>query len=319
VLIVLLILLVGMSAMVSVMTYRQFKQEQSALAKPPLVQGSSARGASDRGASDQAASAKLTTVKKDPTPTPLSNRSAHSMKNSEPLRGKMTVRDASVSIILLFFVITCGVIRVHAEQCLSAVRNALEPSGGLACHHPAIFYLGNVLEKWMSQAGLAYHFAQAMFVFPVTLCAFFAWFYSDVCAMQGWAYSHILLYQGVALITGCLSGLVGIGGGLIFSPFFLLMDIEPSIAVATSSTAVLFTAASTSFQFFFTDRTVVSLMIIYSFVTLVSSYGGTYLVHFLQDKYLGRKSFITGIVACGVLLSAGFTAVKFSPNSGPIH
>jgi len=120
-------------------------------------------------------------------------------------------------------------------------------------------------------------------------------------------------------MTGCLSGLVGIGGGLIFSPFFLLMDIEPSIAVATSSTAVLFTAASTSFQFFFTDRTVVSLMIIYSSVTLVSSYGGTYLVHFLQDKYLGRKSFITGIVACGVLISAVFTAMKFNPNTGPIQ
>ncbi len=36
--------------------------------------------------------------------------------------------------------------------------------------------------------------------------------------------------------------------GLIFSPYFLLMGIEPATAVATSSTCVIFTSSSTTFQ-----------------------------------------------------------------------
>jgi len=293
---VLFVILMGMSGLLVVMTYNQFEQEQAALA--------------------HASSTHTSTLMKEPR---LSECSKHSIQTSELLQSNMMKRDVALSLVLLFVIITCGVIRVHAENCMAAMRNQLQPVPRLDCHHPATFYLGDALEKWMSQASIAKYFGQLLSVFPVALCAILACFYSDLCAIQGWTYSHIFKYQAVALITGILSGLVGIGGGLIFSPFFLLMDIEPSIAVATSSTAVLFTAASTFFQFFFTDRTVVSLMMIYSAVTLVSSYVGTWLIHFLQDKYLTRKSFITGIVACGVLLSTGFTAMKFSPNSGPIH
>jgi len=297
---VLFAILVGMSGLLVVMTYKQFKQEQAVLAR--------------------ASSTQTSTLMKEPDPGPhLSECSTHSIQASELLQSNMMKKDVAVSLVLLFFVITCGVIRVHAENCVAAMRNQLQPVPRLDCHHPATFYLGDALEKWMSQARIGKYFGQLLSVFPVALCAVLACFSSDLCALQGWTYGHIFKYQAVALITGILSGLVGIGGGLIFSPFFLLMDIEPSIAVATSSTAVLFTAASTFFQFFFTDRTVVSLMIIYSAVTLISSYIGTWLIHFLQDKHLTRKSFITGTVACGVLLSTVFTAIKFSPNSGPIH
>merc|ERR1719194_235944 len=104
--------------------------------------------------------------------------------------------------------------------------------------------------------------------------------------------------------TGCLAGLVGIGGGLIFSPFFLISGVEPAVAVATSSTCVIFTSSSTTLQYMLTDRIVMSLTVVYGIVNLAASYLGTSFVHFLQDTYGARKSYITMIVGSGVLISA---------------
>merc|ERR1719276_63545 len=119
-----------------------------------------------------------------------------------------------------------------------------------------------------------------------------------------------MCYHGMAIITGALAGLVGIGGGLIFAPFFLGMGVEPSIAVATSSTCVIFTSSSTTLQYLLTDRIVMTLALAYGIVNLVASYVGTSFVHWLQDNYGTRKSYITGIVGLGVAISAGLSVTK---------
>merc|ERR1740121_1789970 len=99
----------------------------------------------------------------------------------------------------------------------------------------------------------------------------------------------ILSYQVMAVSTGLLAGLVGVGGGLIFSPF-LVMGMDPSVAVATSSTCVLFTSSSTTIQYLFTDRAIMSLAFVYGMITLVASWMGTSLVHQLQDRFKGQQS-----------------------------
>ena len=81
--------------------------------------------------------------------------------------------------------------------------------------------------------------------------------------------------QGVALATGVLAGLVGVGGGLVLSPFFLITGMEPAMAVGTSATCVLFTSCSTTIQYVFTDRIIMSLAVVYGFVALAASYVGT--------------------------------------------
>merc|ERR1719199_788904 len=127
------------------------------------------------------------------------------------------------------------------------------------------------------------------------------------CLQEGWRLIDALAYSGMGVLTGCLAGLVGIGGGLIFSPFFLLMGVEPAVAVATSSTCVIFTSSSTTLQYLLTDRIVMTLALAYGVVNLVASYLGTSFVHWLQDNYGTRKSYITGIVAVGVAISAGLS------------
>lgn len=56
-----------------------------------------------------------------------------------------------------------------------------------------------------------------------------------------------LLYK--SYISGILSGLLGIGGGLIINPLLLEMGHSPLVASALSAFVVLFTSASTSTQF----------------------------------------------------------------------
>merc|ERR1719162_1112958 len=116
----------------------------------------------------------------------------------------------------------------------------------------------------------------------------------------------------MALVTGCFAGLVGIGGGLVFSPFMLWMGIDPSIAVATSSTCVIFTSSSTTMQFLFTDRIILTLAVIFGAVSTVASYVGTSAVHLLQEKYAARPSFITGIVSVGVIASVILSIYKLA-------
>merc|ERR1719183_2666770 len=102
-------------------------------------------------------------------------------------------------------------------------------------------------------------------------------------AKEGWNMREVALYQFMGVSTGCLAGLVGIGGGLIFSPFFLVLGIEPSVAVATSSTCVIFTSSSTTMQYLFTDRIMMCLTFLYGAVCVLASYLGTSLVHHLQE------------------------------------
>merc|ERR1719359_2613557 len=110
-------------------------------------------------------------------------------------------------------------------------------------------------------------------VVPICTCLAVMLHYSRVCvAKEGWSWRQVALYEGMGVTTGCLAGLVGIGGGLIFSPFFLVLGVEPHVAVATSSTCVIFTSSSTTLQYLLTDRIITSLAVVFGIVNLVASY-----------------------------------------------
>merc|ERR1719223_704143 len=99
-----------------------------------------------------------------------------------------------------------------------------------------------------------------MIIIPIWICLSIAMYYGyRVLQEDGWQLRQVMVYQSVAMLTGVLAGLVGIGGGLILSPFFLLYGVEPSIAVATSATCVIFTSSSTTFQYLLMDRIRIAL------------------------------------------------------------
>jgi uncharacterized membrane protein YfcA len=141
---------------------------------------------------------------------------------------------------------------------------------------------------------------------------------------RGWSVVHLAGYLSVAFFTGVAAGLVGVGGGLIFSPFFVIMGIDPAVAVGTSSFCVFFTSASTTFSYLFTDRIITTLALVFGLAVLPASFAGVALLQYLQT-IRRSKSTIMIVVALGVIASLFCTTLKLGFTiqnggaSGPIH
>ncbi|CAE7675804.1 unnamed protein product [Symbiodinium sp. CCMP2456] len=167
------------------------------------------------------------------------------------------------------------------------------------------------LHSWQSLCNHTALIQNLLLLLPISVCTSATLYNSYMCIGEECLLREdVVKYALMAAFTGCFAGLVGIGGGLIFSPFFLLMGVDPSVAVATSSTCVIFTSASTTFQYLLTGRIIMSLALFYGVCNLAASYCGTSLVLFLQEKFPGRRSIVSGIVTFAVLLSAGLVAAK---------
>lgn len=221
-----------------------------------------------------------------------------------------STEDIVMAGLLLFIVVASGVFRFHMHAC------AAEQSGNGAagsCQHPLLHHtFGGRMEVWMSDPTTAILLQRLVTSLPLWSCVFMSVYSGHlVHKAADWRMMDILSYQVMAVSTGLLAGLVGVGGGLIFSPFFLVMGMDPSVAVATSSTCVLFTSSSTTIQYLFTDRVIMSLALVYGLVCCAASWLGTSLVHELQDTFHGRRSYITLIVAAAVGLSAILSLGKF--------
>lgn len=225
------------------------------------------------------------------------------------MRNRMLWSDIGLSLGILFIVITFGVFRFHVGECVNAGFVAQSK----ICNHPVLFWLGQgTLESWMHSSAIPAIRVLTIAV-PLCLCVALQCYYARLLVKyEGWHPGDVVVYCVVSMFTGCLSGLVGIGGGLIFSPFFLLSGVHPSVAVATSSTCVIFTSASTSLQYLLTDRIIVSLTLVYGAVSLAASYLGTSFVHFLEERFWGRKSYVSLIVGLGVLVSTVLSIVKLA-------
>jgi uncharacterized membrane protein YfcA len=254
--------------------------------------------------------------------TPLIVSELKSQSGKKSMRNSLTTRDKLISLGVLLTVVICGVLRFHAGACELAVNHTgrgHRTSTWTTCHHPTVRVIGNSLESVMGGTEAHWVLSGALFV-PTILCLGVMVHYGSFAMInEGWSVGEVLKYEAMSVCTGCLAGLVGIGGGLIFSPFFLLMGVEPAVAVATSSTCVIFTSSSTTLQYLFTDRIVMTLALAYGIVNLVASYLGTSFVHWLQDNYGTRKSYITGIVAAGVAISAGLSVAKLFSSESMAH
>lgn len=185
------------------------------------------------------------------------------------------------------------------------------------CHHPVFQWLGkDTLQRWMHDDATADFLNVFSFACPVALSAVVVVHYNCVLiTKQGWRAREVMLYDGVSVATGVLAGLVGIGGGLIISPFLIVMNLEPSVAVATSSTCVIFTSSSTTLQYLLTDRIIMSLTIAYGLANLLASYAGTSLIHMIQEK-LSRRWYISSIVGAGVFLSTVLALTQMVRHQG---
>ncbi|CAD7935732.1 unnamed protein product [Amoebophrya sp. A25] len=129
-----------------------------------------------------------------------------------------------------------------------------------------------------------------------------------------------LVFPFVATFAGVCSGLFGIGGGLIFSPFFLYMQVDPTIAVATSASCVIFTSTSTTFQYLLLRRIIVPYAFLYGTISFLSAIVGLRFIQDVRKRFGERGNAITIlVVAFAVGLSAVAAIVKLGKTQYEHH
>jgi uncharacterized membrane protein YfcA len=220
------------------------------------------------------------------------------------------LRDVGVGIATLLVVVVSGVARYHFGACRRELEQGLESHRRDACNHlvPALLTWGR-LEGWMGNTLIADSVMALLLLIPIAVCFGLVAFYSYVAIREEcWKPCEVVKYEAMGLLAGFLSGLVGIGGGMIYSSFFLLMGVQQAVAIATASTCVMFTSSSTALQYLFTDRVIVTFALVYGLVSFVASYAGTWLMEVLQHKLGAKRSYASGIVAVG----AFFQCVAFA-------
>jgi len=227
------------------------------------------------------------------------------------IRGILLRGEGFGSFFLLILVILCGVFRRHSENCRSLLSEVDGPSLD-SCTRPIMtLFFGGSFCSWMAHPMLSQLLPALAIVIPACVCLLITFAYSCRLVMhEGWHPKEVCSYTVMAVFTGCFAGLVGIGGGLVFSPFMLCCGLHPAVAVATSSTCVIFTSSSTTMQYLLTDRIILSLALLYGVCSAVASYVGTSGVHMLQEKFHARQSYISGVVCLGVLGSVVLSVYK---------
>lgn len=208
---------------------------------------------------------------------------------------------------LLASVILGGVLHKHMLDC----HLALEAGTQVTCESALLnllfgtphHFLGGIHGMGMAAFPLVASGVCCVICFLITYMGFATRTYQEVTFES-------LRYSCVAFLTGVLAGLVGIGGGLIFSPFMVWSGVNPHVAVATSTFCVIFTSTSTTLQYALMGRIFFPLAVVYGVCNQFSSYFGTVYIHHVQDKYPLRKSYPTGIVLVAVMVSAALTLLK---------
>jgi len=247
---------------------------------------------------------------------PSEERSKNSIfqcKGAQGEQRQLSCVEVVGSFVLLLLVVVFGVFGHHARDCgsdLVGFAQALVPG---SCTVPIIkaFSPDAFLYNLMSQTHIARIVMLICIVVPSLACSAVAVFYSIRLTMyEGYSIGTVAMVSAVAFGAGGFAGLIGIGGGMVFSPFFLFIGLDPATAVATSATCIIFTSSSTTFQFLLTDRIALSLGLIYGLVNVAASYIGTRLVHILNDRFGAKKFIISGIVCLGLLWSIGLTVYK---------
>ncbi|OEL38482.1 hypothetical protein BAE44_0000498 [Dichanthelium oligosanthes] len=117
-----------------------------------------------------------------------------------------------------------------------------------------------------------------------------------------------LTFPLAAFVTGALSGLFGIGGGLLLNPVLLQIGINPQTAAATSSFMVLFCASMSMVQFILLGMKGIGQASVYAAICFVASVVGVVVIE-RAIRTFGRVSLIVFLVTAIMALSTVIVTV----------
>ena len=129
--------------------------------------------------------------------------------------------------------------------------------------------------------------AVVVILYAIPICACIAvtiWFTRTASSANPSFSLESFTYVIIGFIGGVISGLFGIGGGLLYAPFLLHKGVEPAVAVAVSSTIVLFASVSAAFQYIFLDRVAIVVGLVLSIFTVMAGFIAVWLIRFIAKK-----------------------------------
>ncbi|GAM21323.1 hypothetical protein SAMD00019534_044980 [Acytostelium subglobosum LB1] len=112
----------------------------------------------------------------------------------------------------------------------------------------------------------------------------------------------IILLAGLSVLAGVLASLLGIGGGMIKGPVLLAMGLSPDIVAATSSFMILFTSASSAFQYILLGKLALDYGLVYYLIGFAACFVGTQTLIWVVKKYK-RRSYIVFLISCIIVIS----------------
>lgn len=206
-------------------------------------------------------------------------------------------------VLLLTLVVCCGILRELTEKCHDAAFYLGWHAELEHCQHPVlkIAFFGEIRGDWFQER--SNYITAICAAAPVLACMAYGGV-ANIQAKSKMSQTRIAIIQLVLFSLGLLGSLTGIGGGVVLSPFFLLLGHEVRQAVASSMTCVIFISASSALQYALTNRVRMALAVVYGCINIVGSCAGAYAMY-----RMARSSIV--MVLIGILVGSSFV-IAFS-------
>lgn len=159
---------------------------------------------------------------------------------------------------------------------------------GLTCKDSTYNILLGVQFAWVLGFGLTFGF-KAVRETEQKKAVNYPWQQGDV----HWTTSKMLYYCGGVLFSGILTGLFGLGGGMLQGPLLLHLGMDPRVSTATTGTMIILTASSLAIMYVVVGYTPWQYFVYFFTICLL----GSYFMKSAIDAYAHRTGKFSTLVA----------------------
>jgi uncharacterized membrane protein YfcA len=117
-----------------------------------------------------------------------------------------------------------------------------------------------------------------------------------------WNKKKVIIFSVFSSFVGFVSTFLGIGGGMLISPFLIQMNILPEVISATNSVSTFFSSFISSIQYINSGKILLNYSIISIIISSISSFIGLKLSFYIINKFK-RRSYIIFFLAFIIFIS----------------